>query len=294
MRSVFIVLVAVLISMTGLGQPSNGQESVGYVARVEGDWSRAQLQRGTMVPRGVRPGEEIFRGDVIIVLPPTIVQVDTVDGSVFVCMNGIESIKCTCEDGVLDMCRRSFNNSGRIFGIDFTRVGTMNRWLAPSSTNLITRAGDPLAWRVGKGVRQIVQSGDRPLWVGWTGGQPPTTVEVSQGGRRMITQSTSETSMVLPRLDLHPGELSIVVRDESSRAELVVLVGSVPPLPKILESGAVNSTHQTIRSAYWLANQGQGEYLLEAVRTVLPITTTSQPANILRRAIGAGFRPQDY
>jgi hypothetical protein len=163
---------------------------------------------------------------------------------------------------------RGIEQRGRV------RVATMTRDIAPLAVPALVAS------------QANIVAGTRALYIAWTGGVGPFSVQVSNAadGREVVRQTTIERHSVrLPVADFAPGNYTLWVRNRAGyRVEgvredglVVVTASEVPMLPEVLKSSALSDEARTLFYADYLVGQDDGRWTLEALQRVAALPAQS-------------------
>lgn len=257
--------------------PALAADPVGYVASIDG---KALIIRDGR-ERELQLGEFIQQGDIVQVLPPHTVRVDTRSGPVTVC---IQKTPLDCRwlatapslNPVADWWNRSVAMAG---------------WVKSSPRNLVTRAGVPPKFPVSAGVPQRLVAGRRPLHVPVSDGSPPFKAKLVQANREVAEITSRDHVLRFPAVEFLGGAVDLVVEDDAkSVARLQIIVTASSSMPD-LSTSAVNDDHRLLLEAGWLMIQSAGAWRLEAFQRLDSIADRSPVAELMRRGLAAGQRP---
>ena len=131
-----------------------------------------------------------------------------------------------------------------------------------------------------------IAAGRRALYVAWTGGVGPYSVQVlrASDGREVVSRANiGAHSVVLPPADIEPGEYSLWVRNragyriEGIREDGIVAVapGAVPTMPEVLKASGLTDEARALFYADYLAVQDEGRWTLEALQRVAALPAQS-------------------
>jgi hypothetical protein len=127
----------------------------------------------------------------------------------------------------------------------------------------------------------------KQLNIAWYGGKSPYTVTVSSNGQQLFNQCTYTREIVLPNFTLVAGQdYTVTITDDNQRttAETFSVVDSLPPeisSNEELKAIRQNFPNQKVLLLSWLANQGQGEWRLEAYQCVARATREKNSSEFL-------------
>ena len=143
----------------------------------------------------------------------------------------------------------------------------------------LTRDISPLLVPALAGPQANLVAGKRALYLAWTGGAGPFSVQVTAGadGREVVSRANIDAHSVrLPVADFAPGQYTLRVRNRAGhRVEgiredglFVVADDALPPLPDALKDVTLNEEGRTLFYADYLAVQDDGRWTLEALQRV--------------------------
>ena len=152
----------------------------------------------------------------------------------------------------------------------------------------LTRDISPLLVPALAGPQANLVAGKRALYVAWTGGAGPFSVQLSSAaeGRDVLSRSSIEGHSVrLPAADLAPGQYTLRVRNRAGhRVEgiredgvFVVAENALPVLPDVLKDPALSEEARVLFYADYLAAQDDGRWTLEALQRVAALPGQSAP-----------------
>jgi hypothetical protein len=155
------------------------------------------------------------------------------------------------------------------------RVAALTRDVAPLSLPALLAAP-----------QTRIAAGRRALYVAWTGGVGPYSVQVLRAGdgREVVSRaSIGAHSVVLPPADIEPGEYTLWVRNraghrvEGFREDGIVAVapGAVPAMPEVLKTTGLTDEARALFYADYLAAQDEGRWTLEALQRVAALPAQS-------------------
>ncbi|MGI9438047.1 MAG: hypothetical protein ACR2Q4_24995, partial [Geminicoccaceae bacterium] len=167
--------------------------------------------------------------------------------------------------------------------------------------DLFSRAlpGAPLAAPVFEtGVEPLLIAGQRPFTLGWTGGEPPFSIELRLDGTELpMHRWTAIDQWHLPpeTIELIPSAYRLVIADHAgARIEHSFTVTPEDHLPrwriKAPFDGDQPSLEQTLYAA-WLANTGD-QWLWEAAMQALSAGDRFSPATVLGARLLQGMPPR--
>jgi hypothetical protein len=142
----------------------------------------------------------------------------------------------------------------------------------------LTRDISPLVVPALAGPQANLVAGRRALYVAWTGGVAPFSVQLAAAdGREVALRSAVEAhSTRLPAADLSPGQYTLRVRNRAGHriegirddAVFVVADGTLPALPDTLKHPSLSDEARTLFYADYLTAQEDGRWTLEALQRV--------------------------
>ncbi|MCK1389038.1 hypothetical protein [Bradyrhizobium sp. 21] len=235
--------------------------------------------------RPLGEGEFVSENDEIIVPNrDATVVVSERRGSRMICAPQLTSDACrlvlTSENSFLGPIGRFYDSIVRI----------TSRMTGGSSTfaTLSSRTFDdlPMSVMVDVNVGQTVRTGERALWLTWSGGKPPFRLELSLNSRRLLEQSTQEREITLPPVQLVRGQGSLSCRDAVGQEFSITIVASdrLPDVPD-LSAAASSTTVTAYLAAAWLSQQGDGRFKFEAVQQLSGMARDLHVADSLRRGL---------
>lgn len=131
-----------------------------------------------------------------------------------------------------------------------------------------------------------IAAGRRALYVAWTGGVGPYSVQVlrASDGREVVSRANiGAHSVVLPPADIEPGEYTLWVRNraghrvEGIRENGIVAVAqsAVPAMPDVLKTTGLTDEARALFYADYLAALDEGRWTLEALQRVAALPAQS-------------------
>lgn len=155
------------------------------------------------------------------------------------------------------------------------RVGALTRDIAPLTLPALLAAP-----------QVSIGAGRRALYVAWTGGVGPYSVQLLRagGGREVSSQANiGAHSVLLPIADIEPGPYTLWVRNraghrvEGIREDGIVAVapGAVPAMPEVLQSTGLSDEARALFYADYLVAQDEGRWTLEALQRVASLQAQS-------------------
>jgi hypothetical protein len=153
----------------------------------------------------------------------------------------------------------------------------------------LTRDLTPLAVPVLFGPQTNLVAGHRGLFLGWTGGAAPFSVQLldARNGREVTSISNLNTrSVLLPTTVLEPGQYTLWVRNRAGhRVEgiredtlMVLPQDAMPAIPDVLRSSGLTEEARTLFYADYLAALEDGRWTLEALQQVAALKGQSAAA----------------
>jgi len=138
-----------------------------------------------------------------------------------------------------------------------------------------------------------IASGNRPLCLAWSGGEPPYAVSIkSEDGRTLIRQKTEDEFVKTPAVDWRPGTYRIDLSDASQTTSFKIRVVDPASLPNTGLEGPDTSIREPLRiltQAYALASIEDGAWALEAYQRLCPLEAQAYaPAAILAESLRMG------
>jgi hypothetical protein len=223
--------VVVLIAAAAIGWPGLAQAScagAGVIVRIEGRAQDVVISRneGGATATVTRPRvlEVVCHGDIISTVGGTYVVV-SIDGAGPVRIDHNAAYTVPTRSNAPTVLSNAYS--------------TLNEQVMPDMKRLpwnvrLKGAGDDFGFALPAlttGGQQL-QSGDRTLLVRLVGGTAPYKVEIRDtGGAVIASQSSSSHDVVLPHVNLAPGEYKITVSDSTPRSmdAQFVAVNTAPP-----------------------------------------------------------------
>lgn len=155
------------------------------------------------------------------------------------------------------------------------RVGALTRDIAPLALPALLVAS-----------QSGIAAGRRALYVAWTGGVGPYSVQLLRAGDGREVASRANIgahSVLLPLADIEPGAYTLWVRNragyriEGIREDGIVAVppGAVPAMPEVLKAGGLTDEARALFYADYLAAQDEGRWTLEALQRVAALPAQS-------------------
>ncbi len=155
------------------------------------------------------------------------------------------------------------------------RVGALTRDIAPLALPALFAAP-----------QSSIAAGRRTLYVAWTGGAGPYSIQLlrTSDGREVVSRANiSAHSVLLPPADIEPGEYTLWVRNragyriEGIREDGIVAVapGAVPAMPEVLKAAGLTDEARALFYADYLAAQDDGRWTLEALQRVAALPSQS-------------------
>ena len=181
--------------------------TVAFVKSIKGDPAKVTLTRGSDQAQ-LKPFSPLCQGDLVklasadesVILGIAGAGADTISGpaqyKVGPAQTGAQSVSQVIEDRLLPL-------GDRTVGQGLARSGT-----DPFEFGLLDLESESAR----------IKAGNRPLWVGWSGGFAPFDVTVTgPSGQTVVQKTLNETSFVAPATDLAPGKYTISVKDHNGR-----------------------------------------------------------------------------
>ncbi len=199
-----------------------------------------------------------------------------------------------CGPSPYDACRLVLTSEnaflgpiGRFYDSILRITSRMTRGASTLAT-LSSRTFDdpPMSVMIDPNVSQTVQTGERTLWLTWSGGKPPFRLKLSLNSRILFEQSTQEREITLPLVQLVRGHGSLSCRDADGQEFSIRLVTSegLPEAPD-LSAAAPSRTIAAYLAAAWLSQQGNGSFKLEAAQQLSELAQDLHVADSLRRGL---------
>ncbi len=143
----------------------------------------------------------------------------------------------------------------------------------------LTRDIAPLALPILVAPQTHIVAGHRALYVTWTGGVAPFSVQLvsARDGREVTSKTNLGThSVYLPAIDLEPGQYTLWIRNRAGHrvegiredALMVLPRDASPPIPQVLLSPTLTEEARTLFYADFLAALDDGRWTLEALQQV--------------------------
>ena len=147
------------------------------------------------------------------------------------------------------------------------RVATLTRDIAPLTLPVLVAPQTNLV------------AGQRELFLGWTGGAAPFSVQLldARDGREVASITKLNThSVFLPATALEPGQYTLWIRNraghriEGIREDALVVLppDALPAMPPVLRSSGLTQEARTLFFADYLAALDDGRWTLEALQQV--------------------------
>jgi hypothetical protein len=154
----------------------------------------------------------------------------------------------------------------------------------------VTRDMTPLSLPALVAPQAHLIAGQRPLYLAWTGGARPFSVQLvnAADGREVVTQSRIDAqSVLLPTVALEPGRYTLWVRNRAGHrieglrddALFVVAAADAPRMPEVLQAAGLAEETRTLFYADYLAGLDDGRWTLEAMQQVAALKSRS-PASV--------------
>jgi hypothetical protein len=153
----------------------------------------------------------------------------------------------------------------------------------------LTRDITPLTLPILVAPQTNLVAGQRELFLGWTGGAAPFSVQLldSRDGREVASISKLNAhSVFLPAAALEPGQYTLWVRNRAGHriegiredALMVLPQDALPALPPVLRSPGLTEEARTLFYADYLAALDDGRWTLEALQQVAGLKGRSAAA----------------
>lgn len=144
----------------------------------------------------------------------------------------------------------------------------------------------PLAVPVLVAAQTNLVAGQRELYVAWTGGAAPFSVQLldARDGREITSiNKLSTRSVLLPATALEPGQYTLWIRNRAGHrmegirenALMVLPQDALPEVPQVLLSSALSKEARTLFYADHLATLDDGRWTLEALQHVVGLKSQS-------------------
>ncbi len=147
---------------------------------------------------------------------------------------------------------------------------------------------------------QLFLAGQRPLSLYWQGGKAPYEIQLFRGNdpAPFYQKTTTSTALKIDPFPLSPGNYWVVLHDNENRSLetnfWVVPENRKPSMPQAFQSLDAPPDLKTTLEALWLASHHHGEWRLEALTRVEPLSAEFEPAMFLKTALieGASYFPK--
>lgn len=144
----------------------------------------------------------------------------------------------------------------------------------------------PMSVMIDPNVSQAVRTGERRLWLTWSGGKPPFRVKLSLNSRNLLEQSTEDREITLRPVQLVWGQGSLSCRGADGQEFSIkfVISDDLPHAPD-LSAAAPSRTVAAYLAAAWLSQQGNGSFKFEAAQQLSELAQDLHVADTLRRGL---------
>ncbi|MEA2793492.1 MAG: hypothetical protein QOI87_872 [Bradyrhizobium sp.] len=252
--------------------------------------TRYELRRGPERRRGqIGMAAPIMEGDEISVLEPNArieLRLMTVNGPVIVSRNNSPYIVHVADpphgfwSGLFDWFANAIE-------VEFTSQHEEDTFPA------VGKGGSKFEASLLKRL-QIIAVGRRSLALGWVGSSGEVRIEVSREDSQdaPVVGKATQPLWASPVVNFVAGRYRVTLTDADGR-QIVGAIDVVDPatLPRPSDRDLSGTAPEELRgtvAAAWLASQANGEYRLESLQLVAPLSRSFQPAKILERALVEG------
>lgn len=114
-----------------------------------------------------------------------------------------------------------------------------------------------------------IKAGNRPLWIGWNGGQGPYELSVtSDAGQVLASQTVAGNAITLPATDIAPGHYTIAVKDANGRTRQTSFeaVTETPTGPAVEVPSWMGKDSSAMLSAFCVAAEDPYTWSFEAAQ----------------------------
>lgn len=114
-----------------------------------------------------------------------------------------------------------------------------------------------------------IKAGNRPLWIGWNGGQGPYELTVTgEAGQSLVSQTVDGNAITLPAMDIAPGHYSIAVKDSNGRTRQTSFeaVTEIPAGPSVDVPSWMGADSGVMLSAFCVAAEDPYTWSFEAAQ----------------------------
>ena len=136
-----------------------------------------------------------------------------------------------------------------------------------------------------------IKAGNRPLWVGWSGGFAPFDLTVTDpSGQPLTRQMVNENTVVLPATNLVPGRYTIAVKDHNGRTRKTSFeaVTEIPKVGDVSVPSWMGADSATMFSAFCVAAEDPYTWSYEAVQEIAAAPSSDIDQNSALALISAG------
>ena len=254
--------------------------TVAFVKSIKGDPAKVTLTRGSGQAQ-LKPFSPLCQGDVVklasadesVILGVAGSGPSTIAGpaqyKVGPAQTGAQSVSSVIEDRLLPL-------GDRTVGQGLARSGT-----DPFEFGLLDLESESAR----------IKAGNRPLWVGWSGGFAPFDVTVTgPSGQTVVQKTLSETSFVAPATDLTPGRYTIAVKDHNGRTRKTAFeaVADTPTPKKINVPDWMGPDSGVMFSAFCVAAEDPYTWSYEAAQEIASAPSDGIDRNSAVALIAAG------
>lgn len=254
--------------------------TVAFVKSIKGDPAKVTLTRGSDQAQ-LKPFSPLCQGDLVklasasesVILGIAGAGADTISGpaqyKVGPAETGAQSVSQVIEDRLLPL-------GDRTVGQGLARSGT-----DPFEFGLLDLESESAR----------IKAGNRPLWVGWSGGFAPFDVTVTgPSGQTVVQKTLSETSFVAPATDLAPGKYTIAVKDHNGRTRKTTFeaVTDAPTPEKVNVPDWMGPDSGVMFSAFCVAAEDPYTWSYEAAQEIAAAPSDGINKNSALALIAAG------
>ncbi|MFZ3032913.1 MAG: hypothetical protein WA138_02735 [Parvibaculum sp.] len=136
-----------------------------------------------------------------------------------------------------------------------------------------------------------IKAGNRPLWVGWSGGFAPFDLTVTDpSGQPLAHQMVNENTVVLPATNIAPGRYTIAVKDRNGRTRRTSFeaVTEVPKVENVSVPSWMGADSATMFSAFCVAAEDPYTWSYEAAQEIAATPSSNIDQNSALALISAG------
>ena len=143
---------------------------------------------------------------------------------------------------------------------------------------------------------QTLAAGARRLTIGWRGGKTVhVTLASSPDGKVLANEAAADGFWTSAPIDLHSGAYALTIVESDAHSAIgvidVVAAAELPQTPAELKRSEIPNELRITADAAWLATQGGGAFLLEALQRLQPLGGKFRPAQTLADALTDGRAP---